>query len=95
MRREVNLVVSDDESRRQWEAIAREPTPEEVVSLTETLEILMRNFSKTQRQMIALRLQGYTAVEISRQAACTEWTVHRLLARVRDRLTRLEREAST
>ena len=79
----------EQESRRAWEAIDREPTPEEVVSLTETVENLMRKLDGMQQRIVELRLQGYTVPEISQQVGRTERTVHRVLSLVRDGLTRL------
>jgi RNA polymerase sigma-70 factor, ECF subfamily len=93
IRREVGAVGSDDESRRSWEAVAHEPTPQEVTLLTEMLEQLMRGLDETQRQVVVLRLQGFTVSEISQQISRTERTVQRVLAQVRERLKRLEQES--
>ncbi len=90
--REMSAVASDQESRRQWEAIAREPTPDEVASLTETLEHLMGGLDEKQQQIVVLRLQGHTIPEIGQQVGRTERTVHRVLGRVRDAVDRLERD---
>ena len=81
-----------DESCRAWEAIAREPTPQEAAQLTETVEHLLRGLDDVQRQIVVLRLQGYTILEVSREVGRTERTVHRVLATVREGLQRLERE---
>jgi len=82
-RREVEPASSGMESCVPWEAIAREPTPEEVAMLTETQSCLMRRLDERQRQMVVMHLQGYTAPEISRQVGRSERTVQRLLAEVR------------
>ena len=72
----------------QWQALTREPTPEEVAQFLELVEGLMRGLDNRERQMLVLHLQGYTAPEISAQVGRTERTVHRLLAMVRQRLER-------
>jgi len=95
VRRELCPTASEDDSGQRWEAVAHEPTPQEVVSLTETVEHLMRGLDETQRQMVVLRLQGHTAVEISRQVGRTERTVRRVLAQVREGLRRLGEQAAS
>lgn len=92
VRREIHPEAAADESCRQWEAVAREPTPQEVASLAETVEHLMRGLDETQRHIVMLRLQGHSAAEISGQVGRTERTVRRVLAQVRDGLKRLERQ---
>lgn len=69
-----------------WEAIDREPTPEEAVALAETVEQLMRGLDERDRQILTLSLQGETVEEISRQVGYAERTVRRVLSHVRDRL---------
>jgi RNA polymerase sigma-70 factor (ECF subfamily) len=69
-----------------WEALAREPTPLEAVLLTDTVERLMRNLAERDRTILALSLQGFTSAEISEQAGCTERTVYRVLAVIREQL---------
>jgi RNA polymerase sigma-70 factor (ECF subfamily) len=88
-RRETSSIRTNDQSRCVYEAIAREPTPQEAASLTETLEQLVQRLEDTQQQMIVLRLQGYTVKEISREVGRTERSVHRVLAKVRDTLLSL------
>lgn len=86
-RRDVRREVHARDSAGGWEALSRAPTPEEVASLTEILERLLASLDDRQRQIVSLRLQGYTVLEIS-QIGCTERTVHCLLARVRESLAR-------
>jgi RNA polymerase sigma-70 factor (ECF subfamily) len=90
VRREVSPLAWDEEARRQWEAIARDPMPEEAASLAETLEHLLRGLDERQRQIVTLRLQGFMIPEISQEVERTERTVHRVLAHVRERLKYLE-----
>lgn len=89
VRREMNVATAED-SAPSWPTPSPEPTPEEVAMLTETLERLMRGLNEQQRRIVMLRLQGHTVPEIGGQVACTERTVHRVLAHVRTALQREE-----
>jgi len=95
VRREKALPASEEESQRCREAVDREPTPDEVASLTETVEHLMRRLDERQQQMVVLRLEGHTVPEISQKVGRTERTVHRVLAHVREALRRLEERVSS
>jgi RNA polymerase sigma-70 factor (ECF subfamily) len=75
-----------DGSAPGWEALARDPSPEEAAVLAETLERLMRGLTERERQVLELRLQGYTVPEISSRVGRTEYTVQGILKRVRQRL---------
>lgn len=77
--REIEPNIGTEESARHWEAIAREPTPEEAAVLTETMEHFLETFNPRQRKIITLFLQGYTQQEISSQVGCSERTVRRVL----------------
>ena len=69
------------------EAAGPEPTPEEVVSLVETVERLLSGASEVERRIIMLRLQGCTPAEISREVGeISERKVYRVLAQARKRL---------
>ena len=72
-----------------WEAMAREPTPAEAAALSETVEVLLRDLKEEDREMVTLRLQGYTLEEIAGKCRRTERTVRRVLGRVRQRLERI------
>jgi len=87
---EVRLAGPGDESCGPTDAIARDPTPQEAASLVETLEHMLSGLDERRRQMVVLRLQGYTVLEISQEIGCAERTVHRVLGKVRDSLKRLE-----
>jgi RNA polymerase sigma-70 factor (ECF subfamily) len=76
--------VSD--SAPDWEAAAPEPTPSEVLLLSETLRQVLDDLRADQRPIVLLRLQGFTVREISQQAGCTERTVERVLKTVREHL---------
>ena len=95
VRREVHQAPADGDSSAIWQAVARDPTPEEAVSLTETVEQLLRGLDATDRQIVELTLQGYKAPEISVQVGVSERSVYRLLERVKKRLERLTDDANT
>jgi RNA polymerase sigma-70 factor (ECF subfamily) len=73
-----------------WQAIAREPTPEEAAVLAETVEQLLRDVEADERPVLEMSLQGYTTREISERLGLAERSVRRLRERVRKRLERLQ-----
>jgi RNA polymerase sigma-70 factor (ECF subfamily) len=85
VRREVPLAEAD-KFLPSWEAVARDPTPSEAAVLTETLEWLMSGLGETDREVLSLHLQGYTAAEIGERVGYTQRTVRRTLEAIRNRL---------
>ena len=79
VRREVHQTPVDGDSSAVWQAVARNPAPEEAASLTETVEQLLRGLDATDRQIVELTLQGYKAPEVSVQVSVSERSVYRLL----------------
>jgi RNA polymerase sigma-70 factor (ECF subfamily) len=77
-----------------FEALARDPSPEEAAVLTETLEQVMRGLEERERQVLELRLQGYTVPEIGARLGRTEYTVEGILRRLRQKLRPLCEEDS-
>lgn len=75
-----------EESQASWEAIAREPTPDEAAELTDTVERLMRGLDERGRAILSLSLQGYSVPEVAEQVGRSERTVFRTLERVRQGL---------
>ena len=71
-----------------WEAVAREPRPEEAVVLAETVELLLRGLDAKERPILEMSLQGYTTQEISEQLGRPERSVRRLRERLRKELER-------
>ncbi|WP_339748394.1 sigma-70 family RNA polymerase sigma factor [uncultured Rubinisphaera sp.] len=70
-----------------------DPTEIEAVALTDELEFLMQSLEVHQRQMLELRLQGLTTLEIADEVERSERTVRRFLGNFRDQLeTRLNME---
>jgi RNA polymerase sigma-70 factor (ECF subfamily) len=71
-----------------WEAVAREPTPEEAAVLAETVEQLLRGLAADERPILEMSLQGYTTQEISERLGRPERSVRRLRERLRKELER-------
>jgi RNA polymerase sigma-70 factor (ECF subfamily) len=69
-----------------WEAVSREPTPEEATMLAEIVEQLLRALPESERPILELSLQGYTAREIGQQLGRAERSVRRLREQIRRRL---------
>lgn len=87
IRRELVPNLVDEEGVSSWRAIAREPSPAEAACLQDTLENLMAGLSQRQRDIVVLRLQGYSIEEISERIDRTQRTVLRALAQVRAKLS--------
>ena len=71
-----------------WEAVAREPTPEEAAVLAETVEQLLRSLEEEERPVLEMSLQGFTTQEISERLGWPERTVRRLREHIRKHLER-------
>jgi RNA polymerase sigma-70 factor (ECF subfamily) len=80
---------TDGDASAPWEALAREPRPEEALELAETVAELFRGFDPEHRQILELILQGRSIVEISDQLGSSERTVYRRLERIKLQLQRL------
>src|SRR5262249_54383964 len=98
-RRDVRQEVTPDrmsgDSGASWQAVASGPTPAEVAALGDLLEELMRGLQARGRQILSLSLQGYSVPEIRTQVGCSRRTVFRVLDQVKQRLHRLQADAST
>jgi RNA polymerase sigma-70 factor (ECF subfamily) len=68
---------------------ARDPTPSEAVILIELLGSLMQSLTPTDRHILTLHLQGYTAAEIAETVGRAMRTVRRVLDRIRHKLERM------
>src|SRR5262249_4334117 len=66
-RRDVDREVCDSDGVEQlWQmAVDREPSPQEVAILAETVECLFQATEDDERPVLELSLQGYTASEIA------------------------------
>lgn len=91
-RREQSIDGARDEEQAAIHPPSEEPTAEEVATLTETLETIMASLDARQQQVLVMRLQGYTAREISSEVKIAERTINRWLQTVRRMLTRMQDE---
>lgn len=83
------------EGDEPWrDAVGREPTPEEAVGLTETVENLLSGLDDDERPILEMSLQGYSTQEISERLGRAERSVRRLRERIRLQLERLQGEGS-
>lgn len=80
--------ASGSDSLPWFEALSREPTPDEAAVLAEVIESVLCRLEADERTMIELSLQGYTTQEISEQTGRAERSVRRLRERVRKFLER-------
>lgn len=81
VRREIRLpeIASD--------VIDREPAPDEVACLSDTIEQLLQGANDVEREIILLRFQGFSPLEISEKIGrISERKVYRVLAQARKRL---------
>jgi RNA polymerase sigma-70 factor (ECF subfamily) len=86
VRRESTPTVCDDVESSHWDAAAPDPTPAETAMMTDTLRELMAKLTPPDQDVLALRLQGYTAAEIASTVGRSERTVFRVLDAIRDHL---------
>jgi RNA polymerase sigma-70 factor (ECF subfamily) len=89
---EVCCQAAGDRSGPGWEALAREPSPEEAALLAETVAKLLAGLEGLNREILILTLQGYTAGEICDQVGRTERTVYRVRRRMKQRLQEMSAE---
>jgi RNA polymerase sigma-70 factor (ECF subfamily) len=81
--------LGDDDSVRAWEAVARDPGPEEAAALVEVIERVGAGLVEEDRQIIALSLDGLRVQEVSARLGHNERHVYRVLELVRKRLERM------
>jgi RNA polymerase sigma-70 factor (ECF subfamily) len=86
--REIEASEGDGRSGWELEALAGEPGPEEAAELADLVESLLRDLEGRDRDIVSLRLQGYTPAEIACQLNRPERTVFRVLDRVKKSLRR-------
>jgi RNA polymerase sigma-70 factor (ECF subfamily) len=70
------------------EVASPEPTAEDAAMLSETVDRLLNGLEETERSIVLLSLQGYSAIEISSVVARSERTVQRVRERIRSQLER-------
>jgi RNA polymerase sigma-70 factor (ECF subfamily) len=69
----------------------REPSPDEAGALADFVESLLRRLSPRDREIVSLRLQGYSPLETATELRLPQRTVFRVLQRVKQQLHRQTR----
>lgn len=89
--REVELPNAESESSNElWQAVSREPRPDEVSVVIDLVEQLHRAFSEEHWPILKLLLDGsFTQAEISDQTGFSERTIRRVLKQVEETLQSL------
>ncbi len=81
--------LSSEEVRSSWRALVRDPSPEEASMLRDLLQELMSHLMPIQREILTLRLQGYSTAEIAEQVGRSQRLVQYTLKSLRGRLEKL------
>lgn len=87
--------VPDGADPRLWEAIDRGPTPLQATVLAEILEMILIELPAKHRGIAETSLQGYTAVETAARCGCSERTVERVVARIKQLLQTIDLQDRT
>jgi len=64
--------------------LANEPTPEATVTLLDQLEHFMQQMPESDRQILMLRMEGYSTEEIAQKTGSYDRKIRRVLERIRD-----------
>ena len=89
VRRELVAAAESEPADVVAEVAGREPSPDEVAIFLETLERLLASADEREREILILRLEGYTPPEIAeRVGGISERKVFRVLAQARTWLTK-------
>ena len=92
MKKEVRVENQTTSCRQNYFAIAsREPDPKKRAESVENVQRLLRSLNTTQREIVVLRLKGFTNKEIGKKLGRTERTIYRMLKDIRFHLVGLKR----
>jgi RNA polymerase sigma-70 factor (ECF subfamily) len=78
------LGQGDAANEQLLQLLTTEPTPDEAVMFIDQLEHFMGQLSQTDRQILELRMQGYSTDEIAKQLNSYDRKIRRVLERIRD-----------
>src|SRR5262249_52483816 len=92
---EVTVEGGGDEALSSWQALAREPTPEEAAMLADLIQRLVGSLPERDRRIVQLSLEGQTARAIADTIDRAERTVRRTLDNFRQRLEQAVLEPSS
>jgi RNA polymerase sigma-70 factor (ECF subfamily) len=75
---------ADGSQDQLLQILATEPTPEATVMFLDQLEHFLGQLPQTDREILQLRLQGFSTEEIAKQTGSYDRKVRRVLERIRD-----------
>mgnify|MGYP003390088238 CR=1 FL=1 len=84
VRRETPVTFDNDSVRNAPPPAEPAPGPEDIATLFDSLDQLLRRLPEHQREVVVLRLEGFSIDEIATKMDRSQSTVLRALARVRD-----------
>ena len=87
-KRNVNRELALDDKTTGF-GTSPEPTPQQVLIFEETLQALIEPLTDSQRDIVRMRLEGYTNSEISEKLGRTERTIYRSLTTLRERMNEM------
>jgi RNA polymerase sigma-70 factor (ECF subfamily) len=73
----------DDGHEMLMQVMADEPTPESIVTFMDQLEHFLSQLAPEDRQILELRLQGFSTEEIAKQLGSYDRKIRRVLERIR------------
>lgn len=85
-KRDPNLELAQGESAQDQllQLLTTEPTPEATVTFLDQLEHFMAQLQTTDREILNLRLQGFSTEEIAQKLGSYDRKIRRVLERIRD-----------
>lgn len=83
--RETDVGAAEEAGERR-QPTAPGPTPAEAAALAEQFEVLLASLDEEEQQIVELKLQELTNLEVADRLGCSDRTVSRILARIKDRL---------
>lgn len=92
---EIDPSGNDDDGGASWEALAREPTPDQAAVLTEMIDGIMTSLPERDRQIVTMSLEGKESGEIAEVIGRAERTIRRTLDNFRHRLEAAVHEPAT
>jgi RNA polymerase sigma-70 factor (ECF subfamily) len=80
----LELGHTDDAHEQLMQLLTTEPTPEATVTFLDTLENFMGLLPATDREILELRMQGFSTEEIAQKLGSYDRKIRRVLERIRD-----------
>lgn len=80
----LELAQSDSAQEQLLQLLTTEPTPEATVTFLDQLEHFMGQLQATDREILTLRLQGFSTEEIAQKLGSYDRKIRRVLERIRD-----------